>query len=360
MAAALFIGGGTGTAVSNAECPIDVDDNGRVDGGDLAVVLASWGPCDPSCTSDFDADGVVGGTDLSVLLAAWGRELEVDCDCDGTSDTDELEAGATDSDGDGIPDACDPDPQQGTIIFEQSLEHRVPGPYDETMMEADWNDPTWSNGVRDGRVSIVETDGQTNRALAVLYPEGSYGTSNTGAQWKIPLGGSFEQATLTYRIRFTGDFDFVKGGKLPGLIGGTGNTGGSVPDGTDGWSARMMWRTDGAIVQYVYHPDQPGGYGEDLPWTNEEQPLQFERDRWYTMRHEITMNTPGQQDGIIRTSLDGVPALVVTDMRFRDIDSLAIDTLYFSTFFGGGSSSWATTRDEVILFDDFEVQVPAN
>ena len=356
-ATALVLCGVVGSSAGHADCPIDVDDNGRVDGGDLAVVLAAWGPCDSGCASDFDADGVVGGTDLSQLLAAWGRDVEFDCDCDGTSDADELDAGAGDRDGDGIPDACDP--AEATVVFTQSLEHRLPGPYDETMMEADWNDPTWSNGVRDGRVSIVETDDQTNRALAVRYPEGAYGTSNTGAQWKIPLGGSFEHATLTYRIRFTGDFDFVKGGKLPGLIGGTGNTGGSVPDGTDGWSARMMWRTDGDIVQYVYHPDQPGGYGEDLPWTDDGQPLRFERDRWYTLQHEIVMNTPGQQDGIIRTTLDGVPALTVTDMRFRDVDTLAIDSLYFSTFFGGGSSSWATTRDEVIWFDDFEVQIHA-
>ena len=31
-----------------------------------------------------------------------------------------------------------------------------------------------------------------------------------------------------------------------------------VPDGTDGWSGRMMWREDGAATQYLYHPDQPG------------------------------------------------------------------------------------------------------
>ena len=118
----------------------------------------------------------------------------------------------------------------------------------------------------------------------------------------------------------------------------------------------MMWRTEGSIVQYVYHPDQPGGYGEDLPWSSDGESIQFERDRWYTLQHEITMNTPGEYDGVIRTWLDGQPALTVTDMRFRDVDTFAIDTLYFSTFFGGGSSSWATSKDEVVWFDDFEVR----
>ena len=339
-----------------ANCPSDLDSSGRVDGGDLAVLLAAWGACSPECPGDLDQDGQVGGADLSMLLAAWGREIDLDCDCDGVTNEDELDGGSSDLDGDGVPDACGPDPAQGTLLFAQSMEHRQPGPYDEQMMEADWNAPTWSNGVRDNRVSVVETGEGGNRALAVLYPQNEYGTSATGAQWKVPLGDSYERVTLRYRIRFTEDFDFVKGGKLPGLIGGTGNTGGSIPDGTDGWSARMMWRTEGSIVQYVYHPDQPGGYGEDLPWSSDGESIQFERDRWYTLQHEITMNTPGEYDGVIRTWLDGQPALTVTDMRFRDVDTFAIDTLYFSTFFGGGSSSWATSKDEVVWFDDFEVR----
>ena len=100
------------------------------------------------------------------------------------------------------PTVAPPDPtakpsdgpaEEGRLIFSQDLEHREPGEYTETQLEADWNDPTWSKGLREGRVSIAEIDG--NRALAVSYPQGRYGTSNTGAQFKVPLGGSFERAT---------------------------------------------------------------------------------------------------------------------------------------------------------------------
>ena len=45
------------------------------------------------------------------------------------------------------------------------------------------------------------------------------------------------------------------------------------------------------------------------------------------------------------------------DIRFRDIANLQIDSMYFSTFFGGGSSIWATTKDEVAFFDDFRITV---
>ena len=352
LAALVTIAAGT----AGGACPLDLDGNGVVDGADLPELLARWGPCGNDCAGDLDLDGRIDGSDLAIFLAGWGREITTDCDCDGVSNHQEIQEGAEDIDRDGIPDDCDPELQEGVLLFRQTLDHRAEGPYDEAMLEEDWNWPTWNNGVDEGRVSIVETGEPGNRALAVLYPEGEYGTSETGAQWKVSLDDTVERASLSYRIRFTGPFDFVKGGKLPGLIGGTGNTGGNVPDGTDGWSARMMWRTDGAIVQYVYHPDQPDNHGEDLPWSIDGEASRFKPDRWYTVRHEITMNTPGEHDGIIRTWLDGELALEFTSMRFRDIGDLGIDTLYFSTFFGGGNSSWAPSKDEVIWFDDFEIR----
>ncbi|MEE2681968.1 MAG: hypothetical protein VX641_06305 [Planctomycetota bacterium] len=50
-------------------CPADVNGDGSVGGGDLAILLSQWnGP--GSC--DFNGDGLVGGPDLSVLLGTWG------------------------------------------------------------------------------------------------------------------------------------------------------------------------------------------------------------------------------------------------------------------------------------------------
>jgi formylglycine-generating enzyme required for sulfatase activity len=56
-------------------CVGDVAVDGRVDGGDLGVLLANWGPVTSTALSracDFDNSGQVDGADLGTLLAGWG------------------------------------------------------------------------------------------------------------------------------------------------------------------------------------------------------------------------------------------------------------------------------------------------
>src|SRR5690606_15373813 len=111
--------------------------------------------------------------------------------------------------------------------------------------------------------TIVDEGGE--RFVRVLYPTGAWGSGTSGAQWQVGLPSAYQELWLRYRVRFGPGFDPVRGGKLPGLIGGEANTGGDAPDGTDGWSGRMMWRRELDVVQYVYHVDQPTQYGEDFP-----------------------------------------------------------------------------------------------
>lgn len=51
--------------------PGDLDQNGVVDGSDLALLLSAWGPCS-GCRADLDGSGAVDGADLAILLANWG------------------------------------------------------------------------------------------------------------------------------------------------------------------------------------------------------------------------------------------------------------------------------------------------
>ncbi len=224
------------------------------------------------------------------------------------------------------------------------------GPYRESQIKNSWPGVAWAN---DGqRVEIIAAD--NDKFLRVAYPKGSVGPSEGGAQWLVEFDDSYDELYLSYKVRFGPNFDFVKGGKLPGLFGGEGNTGGDKPNGKDGWSARMMWRSGGQAVQYLYHPDQPTTYGEDLDWTAASA-KEFPTEKWVRVTHQIVMNTPGQKNGVVRGWCDGELALERTDIRFRDVDSFAIDGFYFSTFFGGNSSDWQASKNEYVDFDDFVV-----
>ena len=52
--------------------PGDLNNDGRVDGADLGLMLAGWGTCGTPCPADLDANGVVNGADIGILLGNWG------------------------------------------------------------------------------------------------------------------------------------------------------------------------------------------------------------------------------------------------------------------------------------------------
>ena len=95
------------------------------------------------------------------------------------------------------------------------------------------------------------TSNSTGPVLQVKYPAGGFGSQSSGMQlyslWNT--SDALNTMLLSYEVAFDSSFDFVKGGKLPGLRGGPdpdGCSGGSAANGTNCFSSRLMWRTDGA------------------------------------------------------------------------------------------------------------------
>lgn len=239
------------------------------------------------------------------------------------------------------------------VILHADFEGRSPGVYTEDMVEGDFGfAPPWNNGLDEGRATIVEEAG--NHILRVTYPADEYGPNKGGVQFKVPFGQTFTELYLAYRIRFANGFDFVKGGKIPGLVGGTAPTG-CIND-TTGFSARMMWRTGGDAVQYMYFPDKQNACGDDYLYETGNGAVKFQPGSWHTVEHRIVMNTPGTSDGIVEAWFDGKLALSDKSFLLRLADgTYGIDTLYFSTFFGGGDSSWAPSAPQIADFDEFIV-----
>ncbi|MBE2213021.1 MAG: hypothetical protein IAE82_04050 [Opitutaceae bacterium] len=217
----------------------------------------------------------------------------------------------------------------------------------------------WSDGFATaespGRFRVVGVPGH-GRVLEVLYPRGGVGPRQTGGQWEaeLPPGDTY---LLEYRVRFGDDFDWVQGGKLPGLGGGTTPTGGFFDP--DGFTSRYMWRKGGRLVVYLYWAGQASAanthgrqYGVDLDCG-----VTLERGRFYLLRQRVTMNTPGRPDGVLEVWVDGEPVLRRDDLLFRDQPgkNWQIDRFFFSTFHGGNDASWAPAHDCSVQFDEFVV-----
>jgi len=245
--------------------------------------------------------------------------------------------------------------------------NEVAGPvYSVENVAADWNSPTSILGPDQDRTFIYASSNTADAALAVFYPQDAFSSQDSGAQWKFEFDKSYSHLKLSYKVKFSPEFDFSRGGKLPGFYGGDGNSGGDKPnvDGTDGFSARVMWRrrsigdeiVQGAAEQYVYHPSQIDQFGDSFYWLKPNQDaVIFSPDKWYTISTEIKMNSAESSDGHLISYVDGKKVLHIDDFFFGDPNSFGIDGLYFSTFFGGSDPSWSPSKDQYALFNDFIV-----
>jgi hypothetical protein len=190
--------------------------------------------------------------------------------------------------------------------------------------------------------------------LTTSYPAGSSSPSAGkpfgGAQICEPFAvGPLRTATLSYQVRFPVGFQFVMGGKLPGIYGGIEPFSGGKHT-SDGWSLRMMWRTNGAAEVYSY-TSTTVGYGDEygkgnFSWLADGQ--------WHTVTETATLNTPGASNGSVTLAYDGTVYITQGGLAITNTSTPATG-LFFSTFYGGHDASWAPTADMHIDFRNFTV-----
>ena len=225
-----------------------------------------------------------------------------------------------------------------------------PGPYTPAMLRGDWgNDAPIIDGLSEGRARIV-TQG-SNGVLRVAFPIGQFGPERTGIQFKTSVPPD-EEYYLQYRLKFHTDFDFVRGGKLPGLMGGTAPTGClTASESASGFTSRYMWKSLGAAILYLYWGDKTAPCGQAFALN-----VRFTPRVWYTLTQHVKLNTPGFYDGLVEVWVNDTEVFQKSDIRFRSAGAgWKITGMHFSTFFGGSDSSWATTKSEAIYFDDFSI-----
>ncbi len=219
----------------------------------------------------------------------------------------------------------------------------------------------WSQNTSVQMADNLPRGASVARMLRVSYPKGSidyssvskYGTPLGGAQAAVPFSDDQPHQYLRYYVRFQPGFQFNRGGKLPGVYGGDTSvaSGGHNPNGTNGFSVRLMWRPGGAGEVYAYldQPSQEGAYGLELGRGN----WYWQPGVWTQVQLDVRPNDIGTTDGYIRVFINGHKTLDAEGLKFRTSSTLQTDGMFFSTFFGGSDATWASPQTQHTDFAKF-------
>lgn len=177
-----------------------------------------------------------------------------------------------------------------------------------------------------------------------------------GVLLQVRLGKAMQAATLTYKVKFSREFDWTLGGKLPGLCSETCPVGCTTVSHNAGWSNRIMWRKKGHLVTYAYHPDKEKRCGQDFRLGKQAVP-----GEWHEIRLFMKMNVPGVANGIQKVWFDGDLAWEKDDLLYRNRPGHKIEKFIFNNFHGGSANgpnarAFAPEHDQAVWIDDIVVQ----
>ncbi|WRT68559.1 uncharacterized protein IL334_005536 [Kwoniella shivajii] len=219
-------------------------------------------------------------------------------------------------------------------------------------------------------------------ALRIEYPQGSYSKRTGGTQFyanplnttdaKVTSGnatsdGQYERMMMSYDVWFPTGYAWNQGGKLPGLRGGPdtkGCSGGNETDGSTCFSTRLMWRPNGAGEVYAYIPTSQKNFcsqsqvtcNSDYGTSLARGSFSFVTGQWQTIQLLVVLNEVGTANGVVELWYNGVQALQFNNLVLRTSANLAsVGGLFFSTFFGGDDSSWATPTDQFVYFRNIQL-----
>ncbi|MEM6643864.1 MAG: polysaccharide lyase [Bacteroidota bacterium] len=209
----------------------------------------------------------------------------------------------------------------------------------------------YSNGERDRHYI-------SSNAVRITIPKNKYGEAS-GVWAKVRVQDA-SRYNLEYKVKFSSGFDWDKGGKLPGLVGGKGYTGcrgSQAKNNGDGWSARVMWHKwtseNGGkpyIVSYLYYKNMPNSCGHEPGGKKT-----INSNTWYTVRYEVKLNTGSNNNGKLKIVVGGQTIYNNNNFRYATKWS-PVNNIHWDIFRGGGDSSWASSKTGYIYIDNVRVQ----
>ena len=232
--------------------------------------------------------------------------------------------------------------------------------------------------------------------LRVKIRKGKAG-GESGGSFKAQLKDLFpsEYVKLEYEVKFGNNFQWVHGGKLPGVCFADSNSGcatGSKWQRNAG-SFRLMWRADGQAIGYAYLAltgpgDNAGriavqkqgrnsGLKEAVSFSEKsksglnlwyksgrkDEALWFKKhEHWNRVTIELRMNNIGRQDGFISVTVNGHQN-IIKNVVFRENRKVKFNLLNFVSFFGGSPNKpgkWASKEDTYVDFKNLEITTGKN
>ncbi|SAM04731.1 hypothetical protein [Absidia glauca] len=221
------------------------------------------------------------------------------------------------------------------------------------------------------------TSTSSTSALRVLYAAGSYAPTGSKSSmgsvggtefFSSPFGNqSYDSVLLRYDLAFDSSFQWVQGGKLPGIFGGppgSGCSGGNAASGSNCFSVRLMWRQNGAGEAYAYIPHSDDLCKQSSVMCNDQYGtsfsrgiLNFQQNKWTTMEIYVKVNNASSSNGILKVWQDGNVVVNQDQLKYRTSNAVAASSLFFSTFFGGGDPSYATLDDTYTYYKNIQFSV---
>ncbi|ORX92778.1 hypothetical protein K493DRAFT_143607, partial [Basidiobolus meristosporus CBS 931.73] len=207
-----------------------------------------------------------------------------------------------------------------------------------------------------------------NTLMQAIYPKGSrnpHGPIVGGCGFDLTPTNTVitpnNIVVFQYQVYFPPDFDFARGGKLPGIYGGGISCTGGTPA-LNCFSVRIMWRRNGFGEAYVYLPRsaQVPGFCTTPPVTVcnpiygasiGRGSFQFLRNQWNTIRIMLKVNSsPGAQDGWLQVDWNEQHTVNMDNLAWRIMDNVTTSGVEFSTFYGGSSPPFDAPATTFTLF----------
>ena len=253
-----------------------------------------------------------------------------------------------------------PCPLRGSCTVEPGLQGRSDLLMNEDFERSDWQS-AWSGFDFPSNISAVSSPVFAgSRGLEMRVPNGQHDGASFWLTFRNLGISDPEELYFRYYVRFNDTWQRSTDGELgkfPGFDGAYGTNAGhgcTRSNGTNGWSARMITYDRGSQNQvgfYAYHVDMPEDCGEHMMWTP-----YLERNRWYRLEAHVKVNTisggRGNNDGILEGWIDDQLAFRRTNLRFRDVSNLRIESIWGNIYVGG---SWVADRNMAIHFDNMVV-----